>query len=229
VLIFLIRKLDRLAVPRYILLNLSNSTKVYILGAGCSACGHYPLASEVATGLNKFAGDRLSHESAAKLRDCVEQTCCLLTERRLQTIDELAKALRDVNPDSIRKAKIAMSVFFFGIEEEAVGLATPNYAAFFDELFRFGTSSSPSLEERMKGTPCRVLTFNYDRLFERTFIEWAKREEPDNGEIGNDLRTFLNMGLGDPIEIEPERFSLLKLHGGIGQFNRPGGSDHHNQ
>ena len=209
---------------------MSTSTKVYILGAGCSVCGEYPVANRVADGLETFWKDRLSHKGADNLKDCVKQTCDLLSKHGVDTIDALAKVLRDTNRDAIKKAKIAMSVFFFALEDEAVKRAAPNYAAFFDELFRYGESPSPSLEDRIKATPCRVLTYNYDRLFERTFIEWAKREEPGNEKIGENLETFLNMGLGTgyDVEFKPDRFSLLKLHGGIGQFNRDGARDHQN-
>ena len=188
------------------------------------------MANKVAAELKKFGKDRLQHDEAKKLKDCVEQTCDLLSEHGVETIDALAKVLRDTNRKAIKKAKIAMSVFFFGLEDEAVTRAFPNYAALFDELFRYGDSPSPSLEDRVKATPCRVLTYNYDRLFERTFIEWAKREEPENEKITENLETFLNMGIGNgyDVVIKPDQFSLLKLHGGIGQFNRDGARDYQN-
>ena len=203
------------------------STKVYILGAGWPVCGQYPLASQAANGLDTFSKASLKHDKAVKLRGCAERTCELLSKHGRDTIDALAKVLGDANRVAIKEAKIAMSVFFFGLEDDAVKLANPSYAAFFDELFRYGENPSPSLLERVEKTPCRVLTFNYDRLFERTFIEWAKREEPGNEEIAQILNEFLNMGMGNghDVEIKPNRFSLLKLHGGIGQFNRDGPRD----
>ena len=211
-------------------LQVSDSTKVYILGAGCSVCGGYPVASNVAAGLANFAKDRLGHDDAIKLRGCVERTCGLLNKHGVDTIDALAKVLGDADRVAIKEAKIAMSVFFFGLEDDAVKLANSSYAAFFDELFRYGESPSPSLKERVEKTPCRVLTYNYDRLFERTFIEWAKREEPGNEEVTQNLNNYLNMGLGHgyDLEVKAGPFSLLKLHGGIGQFNRDGANDHGN-
>jgi hypothetical protein len=208
-------------------LQVSDSTKVYILGAGCSVCGRYPLASEVTKGLENFAKGSLKHDKADKLRGCVERTCDLMSKHRVDTIDALARILGDTNRPTIKEAKIAMSAFFFALEDDAVKLASPNYAAFFDELFRYWESPSPSLDDRVKATPCRVLTYNYDRLFERAFIDWAKREEPGNGEIANNLNDYLNMGMGDgyDVEIKSGQFSLLKLHGGIGQFNRDGPRD----
>jgi hypothetical protein len=180
------------------------------------------VANKVAAELEKFGKDRLKHEGAEKLRSYVDKTCALLSKHGVDTIDALAKVLRDTNPIAIKEAKIAMSVFFFALEDDAVKRAVPNYAAFFDELFQYGKSPSPSLEERIKGTPCRVLTYNYDRLFELTFIEWVKLEEPGNEKITEKLNTFLNMGLGTgyDVEIKPDQFSLLKLHGGVGQSNR---------
>ncbi len=198
-------------------------TKVYILGAGCSICGGYPAAKDVAAGLQKFA-EQLSATEAPKLKTCVEQTCALLTQHKVETIDALAKILGDNERDTVKAAKIAMSAYFFSLEDESVHRAYPKYAAFFDELFRYGENPTPSLEDRIKATPCRVLTYNYDRLFERAFIKWAEREDPSIESIREGIIPFLNSGLGSPqkIKIVTGQFSFLKLHGGIGQSHRSG-------
>lgn len=197
------------------------------MGAGCSVCGGYPVADQVREKMLNFGRTRLIHDEAKELRRCVEQTCSRMEELNVHTIDQLAEKL--VNPSDevvVREAKLAMSAYFFSIEEAGVELAYPNYSAFFDELFKYGESHF--LEDRIKATPCRVITYNYDRLFERTFIKWAKANVPDDEDLVENsdswVKKWLSMGISSrhKIDFPPISFSLLKLHGGIGQFNRTG-------
>lgn len=199
-------------------------TKVYILGAGCSVCGEYPLASQVTAKMLDFARKRLACEESKELQRCMLDTCRRLMEAGVETIDQLAGSLNGSEPEVIFDAKLAMSIYFLAIEDAAVEPSLLHYTAFFEELFRYGNSEL--LNERVKSTPCRVITYNYDRLFERTFIEWAKRIEPYNqdmlGGIDGFVTKYLNTGFSDPhkIAFEKDSFSLLKLHGGVGQFSR---------
>lgn len=199
-------------------------SKVFILGAGCSVCGEYPIASQVTARLIDFARTRLDRSEAKELRRCTLDTCRRMMEMGVETIDQLAGGLNGSEPNVIRDAKLALSIYFLAIEDAAVERALLNYTAFFEELFRYG--SSELLNERVKSTPSRVITYNYDRLFERTFIEWAKCIEPYNEDLLDGLDGFvtkyLNTGFGDPhkIAFEQDHFSLLKLHGGVGQFSR---------
>jgi hypothetical protein len=101
-----------------------------------------------------------------------------MKELGAETIDQLAKHLNRNNVATIREAKLAMSAYFFSVEEEAVKHACVNYEEVFEELFQYGDSRF--LEDRAKATPSRVITYNYDRLFERTFIEWTKSNEPQH-------------------------------------------------
>lgn len=211
---------------------MNTPTKVYILGAGCSVCGEYPVASQVTARLLQFARERLTHDGAKELRRCTVETCARMNKLGVETIDQLAEHLNGENPDAIREAKLAMSAYFFSIEEGSVGRAFASYAAFFDEIFRYG--NSPVLEDRAKATPCRVITYNYDRLLERTFIKWARRAERWNEDLASSpdtfVKKFLNTGIHDPhgISFQPNRLTFLKLHGGIGQSNRTGdGGMHH--
>ena len=148
---------------------MSKPTKVYILGAGCSVCGGYPVANQVTAKLLEFAREQLAHKEAEQLRRCTVETCARMQELGVETIDQLAEHLNEENLDVIREAKLAMSAYFFSIEEAAVERAYANYEAFFEEMFQYGESHL--LEDRAKATPCRVITYNYDRLFERTFIK----------------------------------------------------------
>lgn len=204
------------------------ATRVYILGAGCSACGEYPIASEVRTRLEEFARNNLQNDSSKELRRCVEQTCQLMAKHGVDTTDQLAQALEEERRREIEESKKAMSALFFSLEQQATQKALPNYAAFFEELFEQG--DDPDLEKRLATTNCRVLTYNYDRLFERTFIEWVKRHLQDPQESVQNAITWLNSGLKDQgsVTFEEGVFSLVKLHGGIGQFyrNRDYGLNH---
>lgn len=204
---------------------MSTATKVYILGAGCSVCGGYPVASEVLKALRSFA-DRLSTSSQAKeIRRCVIETCDRMEALGAQTVDQLAEHLHE-DRKAVREAKLAMSAHFFEIEEAAVARAYPNYVAFFNEMFRYGDSEL--LRDRIRATPARVITFNYDRLFEQTFRKWAGTSIPspevDDLILNPDssVKRLLGMGiLGTTnIEFADDGFTFLKLHGGIGQYNR---------
>ena len=168
------------------------------MGAGCSVCGEYPMASQITAKLLDFANTRLAHDEAKEIHRCTVQTCEWMMKLGVETIDQLAGRLNGSEPDLIRDAKIAMSIYFLSVEEAAVRRALKNYTAFFEELFRFGVSEL--LQERVRVTPCRVITYNYDRIFERTFIEWAKQVDCNNEDLSGSpdqfLQKYLNTGLG---------------------------------
>jgi len=201
---------------------MAQSLRVFILGAGCSVCGGYPLAKDVPASMRLFA-DGLS-SSAEKIRNCVNETLKLMAKHDVVTIDQLAQ--NAIEASALNDAKIAMAAHFLSIEESAAERAFSRYSLFFDELFGYG--SGRSLSDKIKSTPCRVLSFNYDRLFERTFLRWAGRFDPQNLMLsGTGAHRLLNNGLGDilDIPIHDDQFSFLKLHGGVGQShrNRDGG------
>ena len=129
---------------------MSKPTKVYILGAGCSVCGGYPVANQVTAKLLKFAHERLSHDGAEQLRRCTVETCARMQELDVHTIDQLAEHLNGENPVAIREAKLAMSAYFFSIEEAAVERAYANYEAFFEESFSMGKVISLKTEPKRR-------------------------------------------------------------------------------
>jgi hypothetical protein len=196
------------------------ATRVYILGAGCSICGEYPIASGVRAKLEEFARSSLQNDNAKELRRCVEHTCQLMVKHGVDTTDQLAQVLGEESRLEIEESKKAISALFFSLEQQAIPKALANYSAFFEELFEQG--DDPDLEKRMATTSCRVLTYNYDRLFERAFIEWAKKHSEDPRDIEQNAITWLNSGIKDysSVTFEDGVFSLVKLHGGIGQFFR---------
>lgn len=195
------------------------ATRIYVLGAGCSVCGGYPVASGVRQALKDFAGT-LQPDKAPKLKNCVERTCELLAQHKVPTTDQLAQVLGRERSEEIEMSKKAMSAFFFSLEDPATKKALPNYTALFEELFEQG--DDPDMAARLKATNRRVLTYNYDRLFERTFIEWVKQNMEQDSQQGENVVGWLNSGLQNPSkpEIKPDVFALIKLHGGIGQYYR---------
>lgn len=198
---------------------MDNDTQVFILGAGCSLCGGYPLAKDVPAGLEEFS--RSLDTSSANIKRCVENTIQLMKKNEVSTIDQLAQFYSGSDRQILADAKIAMSAHFLSIEQTACDKAYESYSAFFEDLLTFGNERS--IEAKLKNTPCRVLTFNYDRLFERTFLKWVKRYEPQNvSHEGRGLHQSLNNGMNDIVDVRvhTDRFAFLKLHGGIGQSHR---------
>jgi hypothetical protein len=204
--------------------TMKQKLKVYILGAGCSVCGGYPLASAVSSRLLEFAKSHLSGTESVKLREAVERTCARLENTGVQTIDQLAEQVPPEKFQTMRDAKLAMSLLFLALEDAGVNRALPNYIRFFDEIFP--QCQDADLDDMLNKSRCRVVTYNYDRLFERTFLRWAKLRRC-SGEFIEETedkvaKKYLNMGIGNTkkIEFHKDRFSVLKLHGGIGQFCR---------
>lgn len=193
-------------------------TKIYILGAGCSVCGHYPVAKDVPARMKEFA--QQLGPGASEIKRCVKQTVELMETLGVTTIDRLVQAYQHRDRLAVKEAKIATSAFFLWLEEHGAHSAYQNYGSLFEELFDYG--SRRSLKGRAKTTPCRVLTYNYDRLFERTFMKWAQLFDSENAEAASDPLRFLNAGLSDieEIQINTDRFAFLKLHGGTGEFYR---------
>src|SRR6266540_2137899 len=69
----------------------NQKTKVYILGAGCSANCGYPLANQFVSQLEVF-GKGL-REEATRLKRCVEETANLMRANNVETVDDLAARL----------------------------------------------------------------------------------------------------------------------------------------
>ncbi len=208
------------------------SKTVYILGAGCSAgapplCPGYPLASEFISTLEEFS-KTLVEDNQKRVKCCVDDTCALLRQEAAQTVDALVARLaseahdfsnaltsqeRQCREQQIRKAKFATAALFMALESKAKETGLPRYHNFMDELFGNATNWS----QASRNSRDSVLTFNYDRLFEIAFIS---RFKPDTGFQNLYGKLLLNSGLnyvnGPSIDVDPGRFSFLKLHGSVG-------------
>lgn len=211
----IIRRDDRLGL---------NPTKIYILGAGCSACAGYPLAYQVKDRLRELARDKLTDPKLGVVKEWVEETVALLEKHGVDTVDQLAQALGSnsrESRDKVKNAKRAMSALFLAFEDEAVSKAFSTYTRLFEVIFSEG--KSPFIEERLKTTKARVLTFNYDRLFEGTFLKWVRGQPTKLAEYERvtfrDLQAVFD---GNDPSPDAERFALLKLHGSVAQHHFDG-------
>lgn len=207
---------------------------VYILGAGCSAGQPpdgpgYPLAREFVSALEQFGLRLDGKEDCRHLKSCVDGSVALLRQEAAQTLDTLAARLgaeahdfgngltkqqRQRRHQLIHEAKIATAALFLDLEKKAKETGLPRYHNFLDELFGNVTYWSQASQK----SSCRVLTFNYDRLFEMAFIS---RFKPDTGTFCLYGKYLLNSGMDFVsaqcnIEFDPNRFALLKLHGSVG-------------
>jgi hypothetical protein len=205
--------------------------RVYILGAGCSAA-HYPLANGFLAALKEFQAHLQERPNCARLRAAVGTTITLLEKYQTPTIDRLAVRLDEElaaqkqqvhwseglhsaqlekeADENILAAKIATVALFLEREEAAKRTGLTAYQDFLNLMFE--NNRSP---EALRSSPVRVLTFNYDRLFETAFIEYFR--------LGSTVDCYgpdwLNSGLDfltkHATATAPDRFSFLKLHGTI--------------
>lgn len=210
---------------------------VYILGAGCSAgnppeAPGYPLAKQFSQELQKFATELEGRPECTKLHEAVTSTTTALRQYDCETIDELVRLLvtKAHGSNAIRTAaetfsadrtvqssKIATSAYLLSREAAAAGACGKRYRAFLQTLFR----NESSWDKAAATSTDSVLSFNYDRLFERA---WR-----DHFQIGVSphphAKAGLNSGLLTSLTrnhcIDPERFSFLKLHGCCGMLVDP--------
>lgn len=207
--------------------------RVYILGAGCSAGQPpdgpgYPMAREFVSALEQFGRNLGDREDCKRLKRCVENSAALLRQEAAQTLDMLAARLgaeahdlgngltnqqRQDRHRQIYDAKIATAALFMHLEKRAKESGLFRYHNFLDELF----GNSTAWVQAATDSKDTVLTFNYDRLFEMAFIS---RFKPDTGTLNLYGKSLLNAGMdyvnGRSIEVTPNRFAFLKLHGSVG-------------
>jgi hypothetical protein len=222
-------------------------SRVYILGAGCSFDPHhgYPLASQFLPTLMAFASKISSDSQKKRILNAVQETIDLLTRcqsgsSHASTIDQMVNlilrhqidshltAIAGVNSPSmiqmdqlrrqaVRKAKIATAACFLDKEEEARGALIGRYRNFIEhKILHDGGSSIPTLV-RLRKSAARVLSFNYDRMFELAFFA-SFGDGSLKGQYAYSLNV-LNSGLevgGEIGECESDRFCFIKLHGSIG-------------
>lgn len=205
---------------------MSSNTSVYILGAGCSVKCGYPLAAGFVPELESFS-QTLGGDSP-KLKRCVDETVALLRQENVQTLDDLTfrihnRALDDPRHPStqaygvrnrrILSAKIATAALFLHLEQKAQTKVLDGYQRLILKLF----PGSSDWRQRFRNTNYRLLTFNYDRLFELALLRMFRIEPHEGLLYGEDiLNSGLNNNMGRGIGFASDRFCFLTLHGSIG-------------
>lgn len=208
-----------------------NDLKVYILGAGCSVGCGYPLATGFVSVLEEFSADLARNPGCAKIKRACDETVRLLKEHGANTVDDLVARLGAQARDSsqvltinerqrldrqVDAAKIATYAFFLHLESQA-----RTKLSRYDNFLREILGQPPQWRRSLATSKVRVLTFNYDRLFELAFsrgCNWVNHQPPLYG------HQYLNAGFdyssGTGITFAPDRFAFLKLHGSVGIRSR---------
>jgi hypothetical protein len=208
---------------------------VYILGAGCSADYGYPLAKDFRDALREY-GDTLGQRpNCERLKQCVARTLSLMEKHQSPTIDRLVFQiaedfgrqrrrlgvndpqrhieLENAEEEQILDAKRATTAFFLEREFKARETGLQGYRDFFNIVFEGDRNHSV-----LESTTSRVLSFNYDRLFEIAFADYFRLDS--NAECYRQF--WLNSGLDlvcqQAADLLPNQFSFLKLHGTAGIF-----------
>src|SRR5882762_6700821 len=197
-------------------------SKVYILGAGCSKHCGYPLGPEMKDDLERF-GQSLDPATSPRLQKAVRDTVELMGGS-VDTIDTLVQQLYGGQLDPkiggvyfryprAQTATLAITAAFLAKEKKVWEAGTARYRDFLYRLFPGAESNWFAIQRSNRP---HVLTFNYDQAFEIAFLS---RFNIQNYSL-YDVRV-LNSGLnlvGVEIELEPESFSFLKLHGSVGMW-----------
>jgi len=220
-------------------------TRVYVLGAGCSYDPQhgYPLAKDFVPVLQSYSAKISSVPECQRITKAVDDTAALLVVCQTaachaSSLDQLVnliwnnrcdEQLRALNPHAtghaidlrygaVRKAKIATAACFLDREGPALQQQIGKYRNFIQAKILNETGLSVPCQTRLQRSNARVLTVNYDRLFELAFYgafadEYlTKRFFPYQAEA-------LNSGLtpfGEIGEFATERFCFAKLHGSTG-------------
>jgi len=218
-------------------MNQTSETKIFILGAGCSAdC--YPLGKSLTAQLEIFQAEISGHFPI--IEQCVRESIGLAKEfPQFETLDQLTQGIEDnyrrwaqqqgigashavlqrevLCDKQIINAKIAVSTMFLNGEQKARETGLKRYEMFITSLFGGG-----KWDEVMRSAPnCHVLTFNYDRLFEIAFLKYFQSSDLSSVSLyGNQV---LNSGFNhrsnggfDKVEPTAGKFNFLKLHGSSG-------------
>ncbi|MGD0816401.1 MAG: hypothetical protein ABSA83_22650 [Verrucomicrobiota bacterium] len=207
------------------------NTKVAILGAGCSRPYGYPLANQMKDHLKDFA-KQIEH-SAPKLHTITQNALCLFDKLAAQgchaeTIDDVAwfvhqgkipakqGTFQDEHGDRlVDEAKTAVSAMFIAKESEPMAKTLQGYRNFLRRIF----PSTTHYDRALAGSQWRVLSFNYDRLFELAFRQHFNVDMTQTFYGPTVLNSGLFLVDSENVEVDTSRFSLLKLHGSAGFYS----------
>jgi len=222
---------------------------VHVLGAGCSYDEQrgYPLANGFLSELEIYAAKIHDQMDCQQIEKATQQTIRLLKhfQRQAFTVDKLISMIltkecdeklttdaraanhtfkyqADLRYQAVRSAKISTAACFLEKEGQAMTYLMPKNQAFIRKIFDQDGISAPYTSSKLQNSNARVLTFNYDRLFELAFFCDGFASNTRNN-LERPLH-FLNSGLHDNrlesgiVSIEKDRFCLLKMHGSLGML-----------
>jgi hypothetical protein len=216
-------------------MNTKNDLRIFIMGAGCSAEYGYPLAKDFRECLDSYARQLERRLNCERLRQIVAATADLMERSHTPTIDRLVRWIEEEpgklgsrpthydHPDNkpwrdktawaeqqVLNAKRVTMAMFLEREEAVRETALCGYRDFLGAIFD-GCRELNSLTT----TNRRVLSFNYDRLFEIAFASYFNLK--GDCYVNCYGRELLNSGWdgagGGGEGIAPDRFCFLKLHG----------------
>lgn len=174
--------------------------------------------------------DSLGKE-AVKLSELITKTLDLVNKLRKQgecvdTLDTLARLIHEGKaggPDImdryplVEAAKVTVAALFLFLEREAVQKGLPGYRRLLARVFP--DNPKVSFRRGIELSRHRILTFNYDRLFELAFRQYFPDFDDTEALY---CPAVLNSGLflNEPqkLEIGLNKFSFLKLHGSAGFY-----------
>lgn len=218
-----------------IILFVNTETRVFILGAGCSADCGYPLGAGFKNALGQFRSQ--ISDNCPTIKQTVGDTITLMENLPdIQTLDQLARHIdeeleswrrkrnhfvdsEDCEKEKITKkkildAKIATSALFSALEEKIPKSGIAKYEDFIVSILG---GRAQTLEDVFGEADCHVLSFNYDRLFEIAFLNRFKQHDPCQSGLYSGK--VLNSGFDakrNAVKPVSGRFSFLKLHGSSG-------------
>lgn len=216
-------------------MNQTSGTRVFILGAGCSADCGYPLGAGFKNALGQFRSQ--ISDDCPTIKQTLGDTITLMENLPdIQTLDQLARHIdeeleswrgkrnyfvdsEDCEREKIAKkkildAKIATSALFLALEEKIPKSGIVKYEDFIVSILG---GRAQALEDMFREADCHVLSFNYDRLFEIAFLNRCKQHDPCQSGLYSGK--VLNSGFDakrDAVKPVSGRFSFLKLHGSSG-------------
>jgi hypothetical protein len=211
----------------------SEPITLLILGAGCSACYGYPCARDMVSELKTFSA--AVERECPRLHELVVRT--IEAFERLQAIGTPALTLDDLawlvhqgklgdNRDPAKEAanfrlvevaKVAVAALFLSKESEASKSGLAGHRALMRRAL--GSEFGGYYQIAARRTPYRVLTFNYDRLFELAYRQHFNVDLTQAFYGPTGLNSGVFTVVPKRVEVDLDHFSFLKLHGSVGVYS----------
>lgn len=167
--------------------------------------------------------------NAERLRGAVNRTVELMRQLKVETIDELAYRLHHCTAvdtslslseqtklryRQMNEAKVSVAALFHSLESQAAASGLKSYHSFLHRIFP--SVSGGNYLKQLECSPARVLSFNYDRLFEIAFLQHFAVDPNYALYYEYGLNSGLTPIQNTMVKFFDGRFSFLKLHGSVG-------------